>query len=761
MLTIRRRSAGALLPTLAAVVLALAAAPVAHGAKTFQVVVLGDSFASGEGAPAVDGDYGADGAAIGNLRSDRPNANPLADWNGGSADIALTGDGASDARRCHRSPKATAPLAVRRLQDRFPDIAFTFRSFACSGARIEEGAFGSFEGAEPIDQNDRVPGQISQANSYLNALPAGHAKRIDALVMNIGGNNLGFSNLIERCENIGPSFPLNPCNPRSFGGLGNDDALRVFEQGQGTAESPDVIGLDDLPGFYRQLDRKIDRVSGTSGRLAVKPAKVYLTGPPNPLAGSNGCTTLTGANDYEKNLQASEIAWLQQDILPRMISAMRAAATADGNDWEFLDMSPHAPNGMCSGSNRMFNRNRDALRTQGATIFSDFNVAVSHGIAHPNRAGYAAMAPILADRLSPQVIDAFTPSAPPSAELAPLQTLAPRVQLRLPDPPEDFPSRPAVRQGITTLAGPLGEGIGTVEVPVTAPAGTDSISLEARRCGPLSPGAPLPQGCSAIHTVRGVLVGTPGVPTGVTAATHVAGVDVDWAKGSPASRTLRRFVVRAENFDDRVQLGFSFGADLRTALLPLEAGRWTVDVLECTDRGCGNPSSAADVESNGPVQIGDIRDFTDLQIQQPVGVFTTPAGRRVRAGGKFPLEISWATWSHWRDLSDVRLRLVGERGELGTIRIKMASGRVTVAGPDSRIRRGRIGRRGTLAARRFALRTARATIVGGGDRSRLVELELPLTLSKRLLPQRVDVDIAAAGRGKQQAFGPAGSFQVR
>ena len=734
----------------------LLTAPAAEAAKKFQVVVFGDSFASGEGAPAVDGDYGADGARIGNLRADRPDATPYADWNGNATDKAFTGDGSTAARQCHRSPKATAPVAVRLLEDRFPGIGFTFRSFACSGARIEEGAYGRFEGAEPIVE-DSVPAQISQANAYLGNLPAGHAKRIDALVMNIGGNNLGFANLIERCENI--SFPLNPCNPRSFGGLGNDDALKVFETGEGSGESPSVIGLDDLPTFYRELDDRIDRVSDR-GRLDVKPANVFLTGPPNPLAGVNGCTTLTGANDYEKNLQATEIAWLQQDILPRMVAAMGGAAADHG--WEFVDMSARTPNGMCSGPGRMFNRNRDALRTQGATIFSDFNVAVSHGIAHPNRAGYAAMAPALADRLGVKVIEAFTPGRPPSAAPVPLLTLGPRVQLRLPAAPEDYPTRPAARLGTQTIAGPAGVGIGTIEVPVTAPSSTNSISVEVRRCGPLSPGAPPPQGCSAVRTIPGVLVGTPGVPTVTSAQPQPGGVKVTWAKGSPPERTLRRFLVRAANSEEQLQMGFTVGADLRSTLLPLAAGQWTVDVLECTDRGCGAPSASAEVVSDGPLQIRDPTDFTGLIREQPVGVFATPAGRRARAGRTFRLEISWATWSHWRDLKKVRVRLVGERNELGTIAVRLGSGRVRLESPGSRGRRGRIGRRGRLTSRKLSLRTAKASIAGGGERSRLVELELPLRLAEKLRPQRVDVQIAASTtKGERQAFGPAGSFAVR
>ena len=93
---------------------------------------------------------------------------------------------------------------MRLLATQFPDIDFTFRSFACSGARIDEGPLGPYEAAQPIDQDHKVPSQISQANDYLNA-PPGTDKRIDALVMNIGGNNLGFGNIIQRCLNLPPT----------------------------------------------------------------------------------------------------------------------------------------------------------------------------------------------------------------------------------------------------------------------------------------------------------------------------------------------------------------------------------------------------------------------------------------------------------------------------------------------------------------------------------------------------------------------------
>ena len=751
-------------------------------AKKFQVVVFGDSYGSGEGAPAVNGDYGSDGGALRNqgvlniLNEDgRPLPDPAADWNGNAADQEFTGDGPSAARRCHRSPKATAPRAVRLLADEFPDVDFTFRSFACSGARIDEGPIGTYEGAQPIDQKNRVPSQISQANAYLNSPPAGTAKRIDALVMNIGGNNLGFGNIIQRCLNLPPYQVFEPCSPGnvSENGIGNDDTLRVLQTGEGSNEPASVIGLDNLPDLYSELNKKINRVSGTAGLLAVKPREIYLTTPANPVGGGRG-GCLTGQYDYEKSLRADEHAWLRDTVFPMLVDAMSDAA--DAHEWELVELGPAAPaNGMCVTQNRMFNRNRDSLRNQGATVASVAGIAISHGIGHPNSAGYAAMAPILAASLRPQVIEAFTPGQVPAGGVAPapVVTLGNRVQLRLADPPEDYRTRPA---GSTvfgdTAAGALGMGIGMVDVPV--PTTANSMALLARRCGPLGPSLAPPAGCGAARTVFDVLTGTPGVPTGVTASASLQGVRVNWTKGSPAGRTLRRFLITANSSvhtgallgDLDVTENFSIAPDLRTSVLPLEAGNWRISVRECTDRGCGSPSAQLNVHSDGAIQF-DPEDLEEpdlllLQTFSPVGVFTTPAGRRPRAGKAFPLQISWGVWRHWKDLRRLRVRMVGERGELGTILVNLGSGRVTVDGPDSRKRRGRIGRRGALRARRFALRTAKARIVGGGKRGRLVALELPLALSKRLRPQRVDIDVAASSRGgKKQGFGPAGSFQVR
>ena len=136
-------------------------------------------------------------------------------------------------------------------------------------------------------------------------------------------------------------------------------------------------------------------------------------------------------------------------------------------------------------------------------------------------------------------------------------------------------------------------GIGVVDVPV--PTTENTMALLARRCGPLSPSLAPPAGCGAARTVFDVLTGTPGVPTGVTVSASLQGVRVNWTKGSPADRTLRRFLITASGSvhtgalqgDLDVTETYSIAPALRTSVLPLEAGDWRISVRECTDRGCG------------------------------------------------------------------------------------------------------------------------------------------------------------------------------
>ena len=92
----------------------------------FLVVALGDSYASGQGAPNADAGF---------CRAPR--------W---------------DDRRCNRSRWAPTAQAVKRLEDQGHDVHHN--SFTCSGADLEEGLIGPFDGQEPAPADPPLLPQV-------------------------------------------------------------------------------------------------------------------------------------------------------------------------------------------------------------------------------------------------------------------------------------------------------------------------------------------------------------------------------------------------------------------------------------------------------------------------------------------------------------------------------------------------------------------------------------------------------------------------
>jgi hypothetical protein len=772
------------LALLAAAALAPAAAAAQH--PVYRVVAFGDSYAAGEGAPGTNGTYDTDGS----------NPHPRAVWSGTSADTDLTGDvetGTLGARRCHRSPRATAAQAVKALAREFPDIDFAYRSFACSGAKIDVGVMAPYDGIEDVDSDHKVPAQIDQANDYLASLPSA-TRRIDALVMNVGGNNLGFADVIKRCTGI-PIASGDGEPPDSH------DAENMILTGAGT-DRPDQTGLDDVPGLYNELAHRLDRTATSGLKLTKVPDHVFLTGVPNPLAGDfGGCAPLKGLFDYENRISAAEMPWLKETAFPLLNGAF---STAAGTRWTFVSTEAAVPRGMCAGSGAMFNRNRDALRTQGNSIAAFGPVAsVSAGWVHPNSLGYAAMGPVVADAMDDKVIADFTPTAAPvSAAPAPVVDLLPRVELTMGGAGTDYDTRPAGQQS-GEPTNPVGADIGEslVDVPVRE---GGSATLQARRCGPLPLlAARVAQGCGPARNVT-ALIGTPSPPAAVTSTTDSLGLHVSWTQGSTVP--LRRFLVTATysgldkggvsfppsavaespiptpggqiSQDERtitlqeksvpLTMQFSFSPTTREAALPAPSGRSvSVGVRECTDRGCAASRGTAVAAAGGlgaGQQLEDAlnRAFVNQQmIDLPVGVFSMRTGLKARPGHTYGLMLAWGTWRRWRDLSELRLRLRGRDGVLANVRVGLQSGRLILSQPGGHARQGRVGRRGTLKAGALALAARDSRIVPGGPRSRLVAVRLPLKLGRALRGQRIDVEVGAVTRtGRAQAPRWTGSFDV-
>lgn len=379
---------------LASFTLAAAAAAYAQNAQpTFVVIAMGDSYASGEGDPEVPGDYAVDGQ-IGTAEK----------WTDTSDVTAF-----NDAWRCHRSPGAGAARAVDRLRQAFPGITFVFASFACSGAKASTGILEPYEGADNHFKNDPpLPPQLDQADAFLDTRPT---RQVDAIVMNIGGNDAGFGQMIFDCLFL-PDVPV---------GIG---VWRGCESNEGTRQALDagIAALGGADGLYAQMNEQITE------RLA--PRRVYITEVPNPARGSNGalCHRQPALDLILRGATRDEARFIESSVVAGLNRAFReAAASMEPEPWTVVDgiADAYRTHGICSADS-WFRSNGTALELQGPEIGAhpfrwdtrtlDIGV-ISAGFLHPNAAGYAAIGERIASALETQVRAQFTITESPRLAL--------------------------------------------------------------------------------------------------------------------------------------------------------------------------------------------------------------------------------------------------------------------------------------------------------------------------------------------------------
>src|SRR5206468_12102716 len=134
-------------------------------------------------------------------------------------------------------------LAAKAIEKADPHTSVTFVSVACSGATIAN-LLGEYNGREFGPADRPLPAQIEQvrrllcpsANSRdcLGPFPHAELRHIDALLINVGGNDVGFGDMIEEC-----GAPGNSCHKE--------------------AKVQNMVrdGLASLPDSYRKLDEKL------------------------------------------------------------------------------------------------------------------------------------------------------------------------------------------------------------------------------------------------------------------------------------------------------------------------------------------------------------------------------------------------------------------------------------------------------------------------------------------------------------------------
>ncbi|MEO5341037.1 MAG: GDSL-type esterase/lipase family protein [Magnetococcus sp. MYC-9] len=138
------------------------------------VVVLGDSYASGEGTP------------------DRQHKRfAEVQWHD---------------KRCHRSLFSGFNQAVFAMTGQDRHHATILLNFACSGAEVEKGLLSPYAGVDPPEQAEPLPAQLYAAAALLcngaydrqTHTCSGEPRPADVVVLSAGGNDIGFADTVKR-----------------------------------------------------------------------------------------------------------------------------------------------------------------------------------------------------------------------------------------------------------------------------------------------------------------------------------------------------------------------------------------------------------------------------------------------------------------------------------------------------------------------------------------------------------------------------------
>jgi GDSL-like Lipase/Acylhydrolase family len=235
---------------------------------------------------------------------------------------------------CHRSRNAWPQQVARNFVENF-ETTVTFLSYACSGATLRHLYATTQSGAAP---------QVLAARRDIGAPTGTSTRRVDALLLSGGVNDLDFSTVLKQC--------LSDCP--------NIDAR-----------------FTPIPGRYATLDHAI--------RANLKVAHVFAADYPARIF-TNAADQWQTCELFQ-NVSVSDAMWVTAQGL-RLDSILAAAATT--NHWTVTSTTDaFRHHGYCAGSTSWFRTFLDSLKLQGD----------ENGTAHPTYGGHYRIAQLVSARV--------------------------------------------------------------------------------------------------------------------------------------------------------------------------------------------------------------------------------------------------------------------------------------------------------------------------------------------------------------------------
>ena len=284
---------------------------------------------------------------------------------------------------CHRSANAAPAQAALALEQADPHTSVTFVHLACSGAKIQGGG-------QAIDQ------QIKWANELIGN------REIDAVIVSIGGNDLGFSKLATACveeqpcysntPTIDPSKAVVACAPLTLLSSVNTSCTDFFQANTPQQSAKQILDSTSvlLPGRYGVLATqdlpllrgllRPDSGSGTANAAQLlRSNRVYITEYGDLTKNDAGAYCTPDPTDplgTMVGVSVDEMQWLDQNAEADLNGDVRSAASQYG--WNYVTgiYAGYTPHGYCAHDHWITRLDETYLR-QG-----DYS-----GMAHPNREG--------------------------------------------------------------------------------------------------------------------------------------------------------------------------------------------------------------------------------------------------------------------------------------------------------------------------------------------------------------------------------------
>jgi len=444
------------------------------------IVVLGDSFAAGQGVPekivteTVEKVIRLPPPASGTQKikvtehrtlwaSDGENTGRKGPKGKTIPDMSKFTDVHRDHYRANRSSFAAGSQLALQLEDdatgkdAIVKASVTFVNLAMTGATTDKGVLGPYAGGRPYGDDDgmfRMPKEMEAQLTTLKRLVG--KRKIDALIMSIGGNDAGFGNaakaLVVR-EPTGVESVLVPLAAMAQGAEPSlEDIGKAVHSGRWTGlknshlmtwpgifgDFENKLGMDALPGQYDAIKRRLvgdginvqhvyilgypnfvtKRAEGGSGGGGKPPGHsppIHLRSLEQPPSWTYCKSILDKLGKRLWEIGPAEVKWAVSDVLVPLNGVIREAAARNG--WTYVDVSDVAlAHGVCSPAPykasaynpvhpvkaENLERNIRWFRAaeEAGNIYHEKPIDTL-GTIHPNEFGYRA----IADRLRRRIME--------------------------------------------------------------------------------------------------------------------------------------------------------------------------------------------------------------------------------------------------------------------------------------------------------------------------------------------------------------------